>query len=723
MKNIIILFLLLLALIDYTAYSQDELIITYPTAGVELEPGTEVLVEWTGDTTRYKFDLKYSLDNGDIWHGIANNHTKSSVLWEVPDTLTNNCIMKVSQYPLVEAEPKEEWVRSFGGLGEEYALDVVAADDGSFLVIGHTESSDGDLTKDPGERNLLLVKYSSSGELLWHKSYGGADNDGGKKGIQLDDGNFIVLGYAGSDNQSENEHFGLHDAWILKIDDDGEIIWSKTFGGNGTDTFYDLLELDNGDLLVVGTTSSNEGDIIAPYGPPDITLNLIDFEGDLLWTKSFGGNLTERDPKLIKNGDFYFITGTTLSSNGQIVSTENGLLDYFSLKLDNEFNFISSNSYGGSKYEYAMGSIPNNNGGVTIIGQTSSYDGDVKDIPGNFKFGRSWFVDINKNGSINHSKSLEIPFDSFAKSIIRYEENEILIAGYARGEYNKGFENTGNIEAFLTKTDDIGNILWYISKAGYNFDVFYSIKLDPNKDIIAVGRDHGDNEQDNFDSNVLIAKYSETKTNSATYTMDKPFSIVKPVLSVEKEIIDVGSVLINSTKDTVVNKVICNEGTANFVLLDVEIENDSYPFQVLMQNYVLPPNECSNIEISFSPTEVIDYQANLTLVSKSNTYSKVISLIGNGFEEEPEIYDFNFSASPNPSSDIIFLSIILSEATKGNLTMYDTEGKKIKTIYSGQLNKGLNTKQVKASNFSSGRYFITYEDENINKTIPIEILN
>jgi len=721
MKNIKVSLLLMAILLVSAAYSQDDLMITYPTAGIELEPGTEILVEWTGDTTKYKFDLKYSLDDGNLWHSIANNHTKNSVLWEVPDTLTNNCKLKIMQFPLVEAEPKQEWVRSFGGSGADIALDVVPANDGSFLVVGFTESSDGDLTEDSGERNLLLIKYSSSGDLLWHKSYGGYGNDGGRRGFQLADNNFVIVGNAGTDTLSENEHYGGYDAWILKIDGNGEILWSKTYGGNRHDYFEDLLELDNGDLLVVGTTFSNEGDIIAPYGPPDITLNLIDFEGDLLWTKSFGGNLTERDPQLLKNGDYYYITGTTQSSNGQIVAQENGLLDYFSLKLDSEFNYITSNGYGGSEYEYGLESIPNNKGGVTMIGQTRSYDGDIKDIPGNFKYSRSWFLDTKKDGTISISKTLEIPFDSFAKSIARYNDNEILISGHAHGEYNKGFENTGNVEAFLTKTDNDGNILWFISQTGHFWDVFYSVEVDVNNDIIVAGRNHGDNKQDNFDANVLVAKYSETKTNSASYTMDEPFSIVKPLLSVEKQIIDVGSVLVKATKDTVVNTVICNEGTANFVLLDLELESDnSSIFQALMQNFVLAPNECSNLEITFSPTEAKDYQADLTLISKSKTYSKALVVIGKGIEED---FNFSFSAAPNSSSDYITVSVILEESANNSIIMYDALGRKIETLHQGEMDKGINTETIKTTSYSSGRYFITYTDDKIRKTIPIEILN
>lgn len=721
MKNIKISILLLAILLVSNAYSQDELIITYPTAGIELEPGTEILVEWTGDTTRYEFDLKYSLDNGVLWHSIANNYTKNSFLWEVPDTLTNNCKLKIIQFPFVEAEPKQEWVRSFGGSGGDIALDVVPANDGSFLVVGSTESSDGDLTEDPGERNLLLIKYSSSGDLLWYKSYGGYGNDGGRRGFQLADNNFVIVGYTSTDTLSENEHYGSQDAWILKIDGNGEILWSKTYGGNRADNFEDLLELDNGDLLVVGTTNSSEGGMVAPNGDADITLNLIDFEGDLLWTKSFGGNLTERDPYLLQSGDHYYITGTTLSYIGQITGKGDGLLDYFSLKLDSEFNFIKSNGYGGSKYEYGLESIPNNKGGVTIIGQTRSYDCDIKDLPGNFEYSRSWFLDTKKDGTISISKTLEIPFDSFAKSIARYNENEILISGYAHGEYNKGFENTGNVEAFLTKTDNEGNILWFISQTGHFWDVFYSVKLDVNNDIIVAGRNHGDNKQDNFDANVLVAKYSETKTNSASYTMDEPFSIVKPLLSVEKQIIDVGSVLVNSTKDTVVSTVICNEGTANFVLLDLELESDnSNVFQTLMQNYVLAPNECSNLEITFSPTEAKDYQADLTLVSKSKTYSKALMVIGEGIEED---FNFSFSAAPNTSSDYITVSTILEETTNSTIIMSDALGRKIETLHQGEMNKGINTTIIKTTSYSSGRYFITYTNDKIRKTIPIEILN
>ncbi|MCA0152512.1 hypothetical protein [Winogradskyella vincentii] len=162
--------------------------------------------------------------------------------------------------------------KSLGGTQIDEGRSIIASGDGNFLITGDTRSDDVDVSNNKGGADLWLVKITPQGELIWEKSIGGSNFDVARSIKSSQDGNFILSGSSRSDDFDVNNNKGQNDAWVLKINANGEVLWETTIGGSNIDFTYDIAELNNGSIIAVGDTSSIDGDIIVNKGFSDLLL-------------------------------------------------------------------------------------------------------------------------------------------------------------------------------------------------------------------------------------------------------------------------------------------------------------------------------------------------------------------------------------------------------------------------------------------------------------------
>ncbi len=163
------------------------------------------------------------------------------------------------------------WEKSFGGDEIDEARGITSTSDGNFIVVGDTRSSTKDVTKNNGGADLWAIKIDTNGDLIWQKNYGGSSFDVGRSINKTLDGGFIISGSSRSaDNDIINK--GQNDAWILKIDNNGNQQWQKTIGGTDIDFCYDAIELSNGNIIAVGESSSSNLDITTNKGFSDLLM-------------------------------------------------------------------------------------------------------------------------------------------------------------------------------------------------------------------------------------------------------------------------------------------------------------------------------------------------------------------------------------------------------------------------------------------------------------------
>jgi hypothetical protein len=136
------------------------------------------------------------------------------------------------------------WNKFFGGNDVDRGLSVQQTSDGGYVLTGYTALSSSTLDE------MLLIKTDSIGNLQWQRTFGGSGRDYGNFVKQTFDNGFIVTGYTLSYGA------GGDDLWIVRTDESGNLLWSKTYGGAQSDVGYCLQETNDGGYVIVGHTLS-----------------------------------------------------------------------------------------------------------------------------------------------------------------------------------------------------------------------------------------------------------------------------------------------------------------------------------------------------------------------------------------------------------------------------------------------------------------------------------
>ncbi|HEX6431325.1 MAG TPA: BACON domain-containing protein, partial [Niastella sp.] len=192
----------------------------------------------------------------------------------------------------VDANGNKQWVKSYGGSNADEANAIAATSDGNFVVVGYTRSSDGDLSSPRNLDDLWIMKIDGNGTILWSKTYGSSRNDKANAVIVTSDGGLVVAGSTnGYDGDVPGNHSGNFEFWILKLDASGNKLWSKTYGGASTEEAYSITACTDGGFAITGRTASIDGDVTGNHKEysDDVWVVKVDANGNKLWAKCFGG--------------------------------------------------------------------------------------------------------------------------------------------------------------------------------------------------------------------------------------------------------------------------------------------------------------------------------------------------------------------------------------------------------------------------------------------------
>jgi hypothetical protein len=143
--------------------------------------------------------------------------------------------------------------------------------DGGFVVGGSTNSFGG------GDYDMFLFRTNSDGNIIRTKTYGGKGDDIGHGVEVAADGGILLIGYSNSFGSGSN------DVYLVRTDQQGDTLWTRTIGGNRDDRALTGQRMPDNGFVLVGYTQS--------YGAGDWDVYLIrtDAQGDTLWTRTYGG--------------------------------------------------------------------------------------------------------------------------------------------------------------------------------------------------------------------------------------------------------------------------------------------------------------------------------------------------------------------------------------------------------------------------------------------------
>jgi hypothetical protein len=227
----------------------------------------------------------------------------------------------------LQAQGEVEWAKTYGGLEKEGSRCVQQTSDEGYIFVGETASYGA------GDRDIWLVKTDAVGETLWTKTYGGSFREGGFSVQQTSEGGYIIIGFT--------ESFGLGDSdiWLLKTDSDGDTMWTKTYGGSAGEDSRSVQQTSDGGYIIAGDTESYGA------GDGDVWLIKTDEVGDTLWTKTIGGILNDGSWCVQQTTDGgYIIAGFTESfGSGKIEK-----MDVWLIKTDAFGDTLWTKTYGDS---------------------------------------------------------------------------------------------------------------------------------------------------------------------------------------------------------------------------------------------------------------------------------------------------------------------------------------------------------------------------------------
>ena len=218
----------------------------------------------------------------------------------------------------------------YGGSNTDTASSLINTADGGFIVCGYSQSSDGDVSNNEGFQDYWITKLDAQGNISWEKSHGFAGTDQALKIIQTKEGNFFVTGYfdvSASENQGNDDGKAAHGSkatlhgvgefWGILMDQNGETIWRRYFGGSSNDRSYDVVQTDDGGFIMIGASESTDFDILDNKGSYDFWMVRVSSNGDKLWAKSLGGSEIDKGYGIAKTEDGnYIVVGDTRSTDG-----------------------------------------------------------------------------------------------------------------------------------------------------------------------------------------------------------------------------------------------------------------------------------------------------------------------------------------------------------------------------------------------------------------------
>lgn len=277
----------------------------------------------------------------------------------------------------LNAQGQVEWLKMYGGSLDETSAAIKTTADGGYIFLGSADSSDGDLTTTPQMSDVWLVKLNASGDILWQKTYGGSAIDVGRAFQSAPDGELVILAGTSSYDGQVSGHHGASDFWVFKVDITGQLVWQRAFGGENVDNPNDIISTNDGGYLAVGSSKSTTGDLNTNQGVYDVWLVKMNFEGELEWQKTYGGTADDltRSVLQLNNGNFV-VPGYSVSSDGDI--TQNyGLFDFWVFQVNASGTLMWEQNYGGTAIDWVNEAMVLHDGSIIIAGETNSKQDDI----------------------------------------------------------------------------------------------------------------------------------------------------------------------------------------------------------------------------------------------------------------------------------------------------------------------------------------------------------
>lgn len=355
--------------------------------------------------------------------------------------------------------------KQFGTGMDDAAKSIVQIPSGSLYVTGY--SGGGPF----GNYDVHLTKLDEYGNVIWTKYYGDANTNYGSQIIFTSDKHLLIVGenYSIANNT---------DGYVMKLDTNGTVIWTYVLSTSESENARSVCEMDDGNYLVTGFETSSNFDL-------DNYAMKISASGMFLWKKSFGYANTET-PNLIKKveGGYYLITGDT-------DSRKYGSIDVDVYKIDSLGSLLWDSAYGFSEADGSQGFLMTQSGNYLVYGEARV----TQNAPFDFLIYK-----IDKNGNCLTKKNFGGKKADAIFSGIQQSANEFIFCGYSSSF-------SSNQDLVLIKTDSLFDTVWTRVLGGSLTEIGYSIIKSRNSGYYVVG---STNDSVSFDTQCYLIYFDDS---------------------------------------------------------------------------------------------------------------------------------------------------------------------------------------------------------------------
>lgn len=400
-----------------------------------------------------------------------------------------------------ESEFKVEWINTVKGQNWNEVNSSMATFDGGLIAVGSFYGEvdlNGYKMTSNGEKDAFIAKYNSNGELEWAKNIGGSKDDVFNKVIQTADGKYAAVGYISSSDINIDSNIktnGIQDGILIRLDESGNYINSKTIGGRLDDYIYSLTEDSSGNLIIAGgfysdTLSISETESIQNLGSMDGFVLSLDSSNNCNWYQRIGGTYDVRAVDVTETSEGYVVAanyiGTanldingTVTSTGKSSATASYPQDALIIGYSNSGEYIWHKSIGSTNNDKLSGIATLKDGNVLIYGSYAGnidIDGDgTNDLTTKGQFD-NMILKYSPDGEYLEKYSFGSTSNDEVSQVIETEDNGFLLSGWYYGAIDIDGDGTNDLttstapEAFIIKLNEDYGLVFCDSIKGGSYE-------------------------------------------------------------------------------------------------------------------------------------------------------------------------------------------------------------------------------------------------------------
>ncbi len=346
--------------------------------------------------------------------------------------------------------PDIVWSQTFGGPNDDIGYDVKRTTDGGFIICGMTES------KGRGGKDAWVIKLDAEGQLEWDKTYGDKGDDVAHSIIQTRDGGYAFAGYTTSKNRR-----GRQDVWLVKLDSAGNQVWEGVYGGQRNDVGNSLIQTWDDNFVIAATTRS--------YGPGrnSVWVMKLDDRGRRLWRRTEGGNRDDFGHSVAED-----LRDSSVVIAGSTASFGNGPSSFWLVKISGEGRRVWRKDYGTENREVANHLTLKSTGEYILSGYTQ---------PRGERYRSLHVVGFTPESWDDWEATYGTLRDEEATGSAETPDGGVVVVGHTNsiGE--------GHYDIWLMKFDNEGNRLWQDTYGGINEDLGHAVISVGANEFVVVG--------------------------------------------------------------------------------------------------------------------------------------------------------------------------------------------------------------------------------------------